>query len=82
MLFNGSRGGFLSFKIIFTFWQQRIARGILVPQPGIKPVPHALDVWSFNHWTARGSRVLCERVCVCGGAKLLQSCPALCNPMD
>ena len=24
---------------------------ILVPQPRIKPLPLALDVWNFNHWT-------------------------------
>ena len=26
---------------------------ILVPRPGIEPVPPALEVWSLNHWTAR-----------------------------
>ena len=26
---------------------------ILVPQPGIKPVPPALEAWSLNPWTAR-----------------------------
>ena len=25
--------------------------GILVPQPGIKPLPPAVEVWSVNHWT-------------------------------
>ena len=29
------------------------ACGILVPQPGIKPVPCAVKAWSPNHWTAR-----------------------------
>ena len=29
------------------------ACGILVPQPGIKPMPAALAVWSLNHQTAR-----------------------------
>ena len=24
---------------------------ILVPRPGIKPVPPAVDEWSLNHWT-------------------------------
>ena len=28
--------------------------GILVPQPGIKPVPPALKMQSLNHWTSRG----------------------------
>ena len=27
--------------------------GISVLQPGIKPRPLALPVWSLNHWTAR-----------------------------
>ena len=27
----------------------------LVPQPGIKPVLPALEVWSLNHWTSRGA---------------------------
>ena len=27
--------------------------GILVPRPGIKPVPHALAARSLNHWTTR-----------------------------
>ena len=26
---------------------------ILIPRPGIKPVPPALGAWSLNHWTAR-----------------------------
>ena len=27
--------------------------GILVPQPGIKPVPSAMEAQSPNHWTTR-----------------------------
>ena len=27
--------------------------GILVPLPGIEPVPHTVDVWNLNHWSAR-----------------------------
>ena len=30
-----------------------VACRILVPQPGIKPVPPAVEAWSLNHWTAR-----------------------------
>ena len=26
---------------------------LLVLQPGIRPVPLAMEAWSFNHWTAR-----------------------------
>ena len=27
--------------------------GILCPQPGIEPVPLAMEVWSLNHWAAK-----------------------------
>ena len=30
-----------------------MACGILVPQPGIEPVPPALEAQSLNHWTTR-----------------------------
>ena len=30
-----------------------MACGILVHQPGIEPVPPAVEAWSPNHWTAR-----------------------------
>ena len=33
------------------FWP--CSMGILVPQPGIKPVPSAVKAQSPNHWTAR-----------------------------
>ena len=33
-------------------WLNCVAYGILVPQPGIEPMPPALKVWSLNHWTA------------------------------
>ena len=32
-----------------------LARRILVPWPGIKPVPPAVEAQSANHWTAKGS---------------------------
>ena len=37
----------------FFFWPYQVAYGILVPHPGIKPVPSAVKVWSPNRWTAR-----------------------------
>ena len=37
----------------FFFWPHGAACGILVPRPGIKPVPPALEAQSLNHWTAR-----------------------------
>ena len=30
-----------------------MACGILIPQPGIKPLPPALEACSLNHWTTR-----------------------------
>ena len=30
-----------------------LACGILVPPPGIEPMPTAVEAWSLNHWTAR-----------------------------
>ena len=37
----------------FTFWLRQVACGILVPRPGIRPVPTALGAWCPNLWTAR-----------------------------
>ena len=31
-----------------------MACGILVPQPGMDPMPLALEVRGLNHWTTRG----------------------------
>ena len=30
-----------------------MACGILVLQPGVKPMPPAVEAWSFNPWTTR-----------------------------
>ena len=30
-----------------------MACGILIPRPGIEPVPPAVEVWCLNQWTAR-----------------------------
>ena len=35
-----------------------MARGILVPRPGIEPVPPALEAWSLKHWASREAPVL------------------------
>ena len=43
-------------KMIFAndfFWSCHIACGMLVPQPGIKPVALAVEGRSSNHWTTR-----------------------------
>ena len=39
--------------LILFFGHACIACGILFPQPGIKPMLHTLEVYSFNHWTAK-----------------------------
>ena len=61
---TGDGGSFAShitwrhFVIIYLFlrllfWPRRMACGILVPRPGIEPMPPAMQAWSPNHWTAR-----------------------------
>ena len=39
--------------LFFLFWPCYTAYGILVPQPGIEPIPLAMKARSPNHWTAR-----------------------------
>ena len=34
---------------VYFWWCCRTCR-FLVPQPGIKPVPPAVEAWSLNHW--------------------------------
>ena len=34
-------------------WSCSIVCGLLVPPPGIKPAPRAVEARSLNHWTAR-----------------------------
>ena len=38
------------YLLLFYFWLQWVACQILVPQPGIEPVPPEVEAWSFNHW--------------------------------
>ena len=35
------------------FWMHHVTCGILVPQPGMEPVPPELAMWCLNHWTTR-----------------------------
>ena len=37
----------------FCFWLCNTACRILVPRPGIKPTPPAVEAQSLNHWTTR-----------------------------
>ena len=39
--------------IILIFWPCHVAWGILVPRPGIEPVPSALEAQNLNHWTIK-----------------------------
>ena len=52
---GGARGVFgfyFYFLLYFIFWPCHMACGILVPQPGTKTTPPAVEAWSVNHWTA------------------------------
>ena len=40
-------------NLFFFFFWPCVACGILVPRPGIKPIPPAVEVQSLNHWTTR-----------------------------
>ena len=42
------------FIITIFFWPHCVTCGILIPRPVIKPMHHAWDAQSLNHWTARG----------------------------
>ena len=61
-----------------------MARGILVPQPGIEPVHAAVDTKSPNLWTTREiTRVVLKRICTniynhhCEKSPGLQCCSVL-----
>ena len=41
------------FYFILFYWPRLAACGILVPQPGIEPVPPAVEARILNHWTTR-----------------------------
>ena len=43
----------LSFQMIFFWGAYCVVCRILAPQPGIKPMPSAVEVWGLNHWTTR-----------------------------
>ena len=44
--------GFFCCCCLFVFWPRHTACGILVPQPGTKSVPPAVEAWSLNHWNS------------------------------
>ena len=39
--------------LFFFFWPCQVVCGIFIPQPGIKPVPPAVETQSPNHWNPR-----------------------------
>ena len=47
------RTGSVFLFVFLIVWPCRMACGILVPRPGIEPMPPALEAWSLNHWTTR-----------------------------
>ena len=52
-------------KIFILFFPHHHACGILVPQPGIEPVPLAVEAQSLNHWTTREvpmSKILINKI--------------------
>ena len=44
---------FLSRHLFLFFWPHPEACRILVPWPGIDPMPLTLEVWGPNHWVSR-----------------------------
>ena len=38
---------------IYIYWLHHVACTILVPQPGSKSMPPAVEAWILNHWTTR-----------------------------
>ena len=42
---------FIGFFFVFFFLASGIA--VLIPWPGIEPVPPAVEAWRINHWTSR-----------------------------
>ena len=44
---------FMDMEIFKIFWLHCMARGILVPWPGIEPAPPAMEAWCPNHRTTR-----------------------------
>ena len=44
---------FVWLVVFFFFWRQCTTCGILLPLPGIKPTPPAVEVQILNHWNAR-----------------------------
>ena len=56
---------------------------ILVPQPGIKPVPSASGLCNLNQWTTRKVPITCLQFLLSVQfSPVAQSCPTLCDPVN
>ena len=53
----------VGFFVLF-FWLQCTTCGILLPLPGIKPTPPAVEVHILNHWNARETVIGFINVCI------------------
>ena len=51
------------FFVLF-FWLHCTTCGILLPLPGIKPTPPAVEVQILNHWNARETVIGFINVCI------------------
>ena len=49
---------------LFVYWLCCTACGVLVPWPGIEPVPHAVEAWSPDHWATSELPRLCMLKCI------------------
>ena len=49
---------FFCFVLFLFSWPHQMACGILVPRPGVEPVPLAVKMLSPNHWTSSEFQVL------------------------
>ena len=69
---NQEEAGYAACFLVFFFSLHHMAYRILVLQPGIEPVPSAVEARMLNHWTSRGSPcslLLIRIVWVVGGPK-------------
>ena len=59
------------FYLFIIFWPRCAACRILVPRPGIEPVPPAVEAHNLNHWNAREVPI---RTFAKGSKALAESC--------
>ena len=66
-LAKGSSCRRCSLLFFYFFCLHRVACGILVPRPGMEPVPPAVEAWSLNRWATGEVPLLTivEWICEC-----------------